>query len=228
VESVAFIVLDALGLTSLDYSFPYIARWSNGDAAVVRDAAARVTACSTSILRGLEQPTLETFQPMRVQPRTAASAQRRSSAASHLPPSKGPRSDRHAFSGCTSSFARPTRPWGMGSGCRFCPTASQLELKRGDRPASNQTDRPASNQTDRPASNQTDRPASNQTDRPASNQTDRPASNQTDRPASDEPTDRIGAPVFCCPFARYGVVFVEIIRIPAPNPVLRRRLIWYR
>lgn len=31
VESVAFIVLDALGLASDDYSFPYVARWSDGE-----------------------------------------------------------------------------------------------------------------------------------------------------------------------------------------------------
>jgi len=53
VESVAYIVLDALGLTSSDYSFPYVARWSNGDTDVIKRTAERVTRCAGQILTGL-------------------------------------------------------------------------------------------------------------------------------------------------------------------------------
>jgi hypothetical protein len=42
VESVAYIVLDALGLASDDYSFPYVARWSDGDVGTIRAAGERV------------------------------------------------------------------------------------------------------------------------------------------------------------------------------------------
>ncbi len=42
VESVAFVVLDALGLASDDYSFPYVARWASGDLAAVRATASGV------------------------------------------------------------------------------------------------------------------------------------------------------------------------------------------
>lgn len=54
VESVAFVVLDALGLESGAYSFPYVARWSNGDLDVLKASADRVVSCARSILRGLE------------------------------------------------------------------------------------------------------------------------------------------------------------------------------
>ena len=56
VESVAFVVLDALGIASDDYSFPYVARWSNGDVDVIREAASCVTSCASMILKSLEQP----------------------------------------------------------------------------------------------------------------------------------------------------------------------------
>lgn len=52
VESVAFVVLDALGLESGDYSFPYVARWANGDVDLVRAAAERAIACAKTILDG--------------------------------------------------------------------------------------------------------------------------------------------------------------------------------
>jgi hypothetical protein len=53
VESVAFVVLDALGLASNDYSFPYIARWSDGDSELLKATAERVVVCAGSVLRGL-------------------------------------------------------------------------------------------------------------------------------------------------------------------------------
>jgi len=54
VESVAYIVCDALGLDTSGYSFNYVARWSGGDTDLMRDTAERVIGCATSILKGLE------------------------------------------------------------------------------------------------------------------------------------------------------------------------------
>lgn len=56
VESVAFVVLDALGLASDDYSFPYVARWASGEVEAVRDTASRVIEGSGRILNGLNLP----------------------------------------------------------------------------------------------------------------------------------------------------------------------------
>lgn len=53
VESVAFVVLDALGLASDDYSFPYVARRASGDLEVVKATAERVVDCASRILRRL-------------------------------------------------------------------------------------------------------------------------------------------------------------------------------
>ena len=55
VESVAYIVCDALGLDSGDYSFAYVARWSDGSSDLVKDTAERVVRCAKEILEGLEQ-----------------------------------------------------------------------------------------------------------------------------------------------------------------------------
>lgn len=49
-ESTAFVVLDALGLRSDDYSFPYVALWSGGDADRIKDSAERVIRCAKRIL----------------------------------------------------------------------------------------------------------------------------------------------------------------------------------
>ena len=57
VESVAFIVLDALGLSSDDYSFPYVARWSNGDIQLVKASAERVIACAKAIVASADPAT---------------------------------------------------------------------------------------------------------------------------------------------------------------------------
>jgi antirestriction protein ArdC len=54
VESVAYVVCDAVGLDTGDYSFSYVARWSNGDTELLRTAAERVIECSRRILEGLE------------------------------------------------------------------------------------------------------------------------------------------------------------------------------
>ncbi len=53
-ESVAFVVLDALGLDAGNYSFAYVARWSGGPVDVVRDTAERVIECAGRILRAVD------------------------------------------------------------------------------------------------------------------------------------------------------------------------------
>ena len=50
VESVAFVVCDAIGLDTGDYSFPYVARWAGGSEDLIRDTAGRVIECAKSIL----------------------------------------------------------------------------------------------------------------------------------------------------------------------------------
>ena len=56
VESVAYIVCDALGLDTSDYSFAYVARWSDGCCELVKDTAERVVECARRILQSLEVP----------------------------------------------------------------------------------------------------------------------------------------------------------------------------
>jgi antirestriction protein ArdC len=53
VESVAFIVCDALGLDSGGYSFPYVTRWAEGSAELVKETAERSIGCAKAILKGL-------------------------------------------------------------------------------------------------------------------------------------------------------------------------------
>jgi hypothetical protein len=55
VESVAYIVCDAIGLDSGDYSFAYVARWAGGSAELLKETGERVIACARSILRRLER-----------------------------------------------------------------------------------------------------------------------------------------------------------------------------
>jgi hypothetical protein len=54
VESVAFIVCDALGLDTGDYSFAYVARWADGLTELVKDTAERVIGCAKQVLEHLE------------------------------------------------------------------------------------------------------------------------------------------------------------------------------
>lgn len=54
VESVAFVVLDALGLASDDYSFPYVMRWAGGDIELVKQSAKRAVSRAKQILGPLE------------------------------------------------------------------------------------------------------------------------------------------------------------------------------
>ena len=51
VESVAYIVCDALGLDASDYSFTYVARWSEGNTELLKETAARVVDCAGRILK---------------------------------------------------------------------------------------------------------------------------------------------------------------------------------
>ena len=53
VESVAYIVCDAIGLDSSDYSFAYVARWAEGSTDLVRESAQRAIECASGILTAL-------------------------------------------------------------------------------------------------------------------------------------------------------------------------------
>ena len=50
-ESVAYLVCQSVGITTDSYSFPYIARWSDGDLGVVRATAERVISSARTILQ---------------------------------------------------------------------------------------------------------------------------------------------------------------------------------
>ncbi|MDP9069273.1 MAG: ImmA/IrrE family metallo-endopeptidase [Actinomycetota bacterium] len=54
VESVAYIVCDAIGLDTGNYSFPYVARRAGGATDVVRQTAERAIGCAKQILESLE------------------------------------------------------------------------------------------------------------------------------------------------------------------------------
>jgi antirestriction protein ArdC len=55
VESVAYIVCDALGLDTGDYSFAYVARWSSGESEIIKSTAERVVSCAKQILEACEE-----------------------------------------------------------------------------------------------------------------------------------------------------------------------------
>lgn len=48
-ESVAYLVCSAFGLVTDAYTFPYVARWANGDLELVRKTAARVVAAASEL-----------------------------------------------------------------------------------------------------------------------------------------------------------------------------------
>lgn len=50
----AYIVCDAIGLDSGNYSFAYVARWAQGDCELLKSTAQRVTKCAARILTTLE------------------------------------------------------------------------------------------------------------------------------------------------------------------------------
>ncbi len=54
VESVAYVVCDAIGLDAGDYSFPYVARWAGGSEELIKETAGRVIECAKTILKSLE------------------------------------------------------------------------------------------------------------------------------------------------------------------------------
>lgn len=54
VESVAYIVCDALGLDSGDYSFPYVTRWAEGSEEMVKQTVEHSIGCAKQILKSLE------------------------------------------------------------------------------------------------------------------------------------------------------------------------------
>ena len=54
VESVAYIVCDAIGLDSGDYSFAYVARWAEGSTDLLKETGERVMACAREISLQLE------------------------------------------------------------------------------------------------------------------------------------------------------------------------------
>lgn len=51
-----YIVCDALGLGSGDYSFPYVTRWAEGSSELVKETAERAISCAKEILTALEAP----------------------------------------------------------------------------------------------------------------------------------------------------------------------------
>jgi antirestriction protein ArdC len=53
-ESVAYLVMDALGLATDQYSFAYVAHWSGGDVKVVHAAADRAITCANEIIEALQ------------------------------------------------------------------------------------------------------------------------------------------------------------------------------
>lgn len=64
VESVAYIVCDAIGLDTGDYSFPYIARWAGGSEDLIKGTAERVMRCAKHILTSLEKATADVEVPV--------------------------------------------------------------------------------------------------------------------------------------------------------------------
>ena len=56
VESVAFVVCDAIGLHTGNYSFPYVARWADGSTDLLKETGERAIACAKQILVNLECP----------------------------------------------------------------------------------------------------------------------------------------------------------------------------
>lgn len=60
VESVAFIVCDAIGLDAGHYSFAYVTRWAEGSTDIVKETAERAIGCAKEILAILDVSAKET------------------------------------------------------------------------------------------------------------------------------------------------------------------------
>ena len=52
-ESTAYLVCATLGIDTDDYSFPYLARWSQGDTELIQATAERAISCARRILTDL-------------------------------------------------------------------------------------------------------------------------------------------------------------------------------
>lgn len=52
-ESVAYVVCQAAGMDSTDYSLPYLARWSRGDVGLITATTERVLATARTVLAGV-------------------------------------------------------------------------------------------------------------------------------------------------------------------------------
>jgi hypothetical protein len=55
VESVAYIVCNAIGVDTGDYSFPYVTRWADGNVELVKAAAERSIAYAKRMLEELQE-----------------------------------------------------------------------------------------------------------------------------------------------------------------------------
>jgi antirestriction protein ArdC len=62
-ESVAYVVCQAAGMATTDYSLPYLARWSRGDVGLIMATADRVLITARTILRTLGVDTEEVEAP---------------------------------------------------------------------------------------------------------------------------------------------------------------------
>lgn len=52
-ESVAYVVCQAAGMATTDYSLPYLARWSRGDVGLITATTERVVTTARAVLAGL-------------------------------------------------------------------------------------------------------------------------------------------------------------------------------
>lgn len=52
-ESVAYVVCQAAGMATTDYSLPYLARWSRGDVGLITATTERVLTTARTVLAGL-------------------------------------------------------------------------------------------------------------------------------------------------------------------------------
>jgi hypothetical protein len=52
-ESVAYVVCQAAGMATTDYSLPYLARWSRGDVGLITTTTERVLITARAVLRAV-------------------------------------------------------------------------------------------------------------------------------------------------------------------------------
>jgi hypothetical protein len=63
-ESVAYVVCQAAGMATTDYSLPYLARWSRGDVGLITATAERVLATARGVLAGMGIDTDDVEEPV--------------------------------------------------------------------------------------------------------------------------------------------------------------------